>query len=240
MMDVAMLHGWASSRASWQPLLSHLPECTPHFIDLPGHSGAPDQITIEQQLSTIKSPYFLCAWSLGSLLALEYALTQPSTLRGLILFSPIACFIAHENWPHAMPQPVFEQFERRFFKKQTPDIRYFRLLAASGSKQSKREATRLAQLDHRFPEPSLSGLKTGLAQLTNKDISRQIAQINMPVLLISGRQDALVPIESVIDLSKQLTEVTYKVLDDVGHLPHIVSPKRCADLISHWIQHVVV
>ena len=239
-MKYVMLHGWASSRASWLPILFHLPDSHPHFIDLPGHAGASDQITIADQLSSIEKPYILCAWSLGSLLALEYALSHPLKLTGLILFSPIACFIAHDNWKHAMPMAVFEQFERRFFKKPQPDFSYFRLLAASGTLQPEKEAEKLAQLDNTLAEPSLLGLRTGLDQLKTKDVTDKLHQIKIPVLLISGSQDALVPIHSVKDISEQLPNAEYHALDHVGHLPHIVAPEPCVNIILHWMQNVIV
>ena len=239
MIDV-MLHGWASSHASWQPLCSHLPEHKAHFISLPGHNGFSDQGSINQQLMDIEAPYLLYAWSLGSLLAIDHALSHPEKVAGLVLFSPIACFIANNHWPHAMPKAIFEQFRHRFFKKSSPDYRYFRLLAASGSQSPREHAELLAQLDDSLPLPSLAGLQMGLEQLENQDMIHLLSELSMPVLLITGTQDALVPVESVIDLSKRIKQVEYSALEDVGHLPHVIAPQACARIISQWKVNALV
>ena len=236
-IDYSWIHGWSSSPACWSPLLSFFTSSSHQTIALAGHGGSDGQVDIFKPLKAHQKPFILVGWSLGSLLAADFASTHPEMVAGLILFSPIACFIQTNDWPFGMPADTFGQFKQRFFKKDSPDFRYFHLLAASGSLTAREDAEQLGMLDARYPPASTLALQAGLEMLGKMDIRQRLPLLSMPVLLISGIEDKLVDPESVRQMSAMISDAECLLLPDAGHLPHISHPTACAAAISSWRQH---
>ena len=63
---------------------------------------------------------------------------------------------------------------------------------------------------------------------------RRMTSIEQPVLLLHGRHDRLVPIQSARQAAKRLPQWTYVELD-TGHIPQMEAPQLVADEMVKWL-----
>lgn len=68
------------------------------------------------------------------------------------------------------------------------------------------------------------------------DVTRYSAALTMPVLIISGREDAIAPAPGQYAFVKQLPHAELVMLDDVGHLIHYEQPANAANAIRRFLE----
>lgn len=238
---IVFIHGWASNRMIWQSLTKALSasgyEGQYHYINLPGHGGSPNNISVETQLLQIQSPSNVCAWSLGSLLVLK-ALSNNKLpfIKRLILFSPFCSFLERPNWQFGMSSAAFNAFSKRVHEQENTITRYFIALCTFGVPNARNWIRHGMSLHTTLPFPTREGIEKGLNQLETLDISTNLSQIECPVLLLSGKNDSLVSIEGVRMMSNLLPNAELVEFADAGHIPHIIYANECAQKIKLWLQ----
>ena len=67
------------------------------------------------------------------------------------------------------------------------------------------------------------------------DLSKLAAQIAAPVLIVSATLDDITDIESQRRVSNLYQKLTYKEIQDVGHLVHYEAPAQAAEYISDFL-----
>ena len=93
-MNLLLLHGLGQGPGSWDGVLDALgPDpgaACPDLFGLCG--GAPDYpalyAALEDYAGALPAPVLLCGLSLGSVLALDYAIRRPEKIAGLVLVAP--------------------------------------------------------------------------------------------------------------------------------------------------------
>jgi pimeloyl-ACP methyl ester carboxylesterase len=63
-----------------------------------------------------------------------------------------------------------------------------------------------------------------------------MASITVPVLMVHGDRDRLIPVESARDVSQRLPTWRYLELADVGHVPQLQVPQQLADEVVPWLE----
>jgi pimeloyl-ACP methyl ester carboxylesterase len=226
-----VLHGLGSAATSFGPLLTRM---RPHVrrivaLDLPGHgfSAAPfGRLTpeglfgaVREALDTmVNEPMVLVGSSLGGALALRYALERPERIATLALVSPAAAQTSPEEWDDLLDT--------------------FKIESAA-------EARRLlARLYHRTPWflPALaSGVRDVMQRAAIRDLvdgatvddlpaPHLLAELGMPILLLWGQSERLLPPSSLAYFRRNLPG--HAVIEEpagFGHCPHLDDPGRLAE-----------
>jgi pimeloyl-ACP methyl ester carboxylesterase len=227
---IVLLHGLGSAATSFAPLFTRM---RPHarrlvVLDLPGHgfSGTPSgRLTPEGLFGAVREaldalveePAVLVGSSLGGALALRYALVRPGRLVALGLVSPAAARTSPGEWEDL----------RNTFKI-----------------ESAAEARRLlARLYHRTPW-YLPVLAPGLRDVMNRSAIRDLVgaatlddlpapeslqTLAMPILLLWGQSERLLPRSSLAYFRRHLPR--HAVIEEppgFGHCPHFDDPARLA------------
>lgn len=240
---LVLLHGWGmESRifASWRLLLD------PHFTcisyDLPGHGQtpcAPSGLTwsaslegLRQMLAQEASKPLLLGWSLGGLLALGIALRHPELLDGLALISSSPAFCQRPDWSPAIPVTTLEDFAGRLREDPQGTRRRFLALQVLNDPQGR---SALEGLSASWPMPDQACLADGLGLLREVDLRSQLRTLPMPVHLVHGRQDRIVPVGASEYLHERLTGSRFTLLEQAGHAPFLSHPEACANaLLETW------
>ena len=230
--SLLFLHYFAGSSASWSDVMSQLQE-TAHCIapDLPGF-GDSDPIadpTIEAVAGVIAEMirqldlqrYSLIGHSMGGKVALALAATQPPGLQSLILLAPSP----------PTPEPIADSERSRLLK--TYGNR-------SAAEETAHKITAQALSEAAFEQVIQDNLRTSQAAWqawlecgSQQDISSAMAAIKVPVLVIVGAEDAVIP-QSLLqrEVVDTIADVQLVVVPNAGHLLPIEAPEAIAKLIQ--------
>lgn len=240
--DLVLVHGWASNGAIWQSLVPALSErFHVTVVDLPtlGRSDTNDVHSSTEAIcalaAVVPEQAVWVGWSLGGQLAIEFAHTYPDRVLALSLIASNPCFVAHEHWPNAMTQSVFEQFGAMLKTRPSKALGRFKRLQVLGSVTAEQELELLnivAQLDS-------DGLEFGTSlNWLASDMTNAFSALMCPVQAILGDQDAIVPVTVRADLEKCLPHLDIHVIADSGHLPFVKDQAGVLSLVSEFAAKV--
>ena len=197
----------------------------------------------------ITDGYHLLGHSWGGMLALEFAARKPAGLRSLIAmdtFAATATYHRHvADLIRALPEDVRQLIERNQDTDPEDSPEY-------------RDAVRHFYRVHacrRLPvPPELLRTLAGMAEdstvyramagptefrmtgtLRDWDITDRLAEITVPVLLISGRYDEVAP-PAVEELYRALPNASWVLFEESSHMPHLEEPDRFREVVTGFLK----
>jgi pimeloyl-ACP methyl ester carboxylesterase len=79
------------------------------------------------------------------------------------------------------------------------------------------------------------GFLDALDALTDYDFRDRLEEVKVPVLLIWGREDNLVPVEDADEFDRRIPNARKVILEDTGHVPMLERPQRFNDLVVEFL-----
>lgn len=157
---------------------------------------------------------FVAAWSLGGMIALEAACARPDLFAGLILISSTPKFCAGEGWAAGAQPSALRAMIQGFKRDAQNTLRtFFKNTALPSGENSSAIQARIARAGAMNPLE----LSAGLEYLYETDLRNKASRVNIPALILHGRQDAIVPAEAGIALKNILPVSGIRVHDNYGH-----------------------
>lgn len=225
--DLVLLHGWALHGGAFAPLARRLaPHFRLHLVDLPGHglSRDPDESldlrAVAVHIAAATPPAIWLGWSLGGLFALRAAATLP-TVRGVVMVAATPRFVLGEDWPHAVPQAVFERFGQELGEDYAGTLDRFVALDTLGSEHGREELKALRALLHARGEPDPAALRDGLHLLGTTDLRRSLPGLRVPSLWIAGSRDRLVDPRGMAAAAAMAPRSRFLELRGAAHAPFL-------------------
>jgi pimeloyl-[acyl-carrier protein] methyl ester esterase len=223
---LVLLHGWGYTPKVWDGLCAELAEfdlSTP-FLQPP----CADMATWADVIApSLPDDAILVGWSLGAMLAMSLAARHPAKVKGLFLIGASPCFVMQETWPHALEANTVAAFQADF--QRNPGRTQQRFLALQVLGDSRR--TTLAPLLESSLAPHTEhadALNTGLKILAEADLQALIPFNSVPLRLLHGRQDTLMPIAAAEALQAKCLGSHLQIIDDAGHAPLLSQPAELA------------
>lgn len=68
------------------------------------------------------------------------------------------------------------------------------------------------------------------------DLRTNLSTISVPVLIISGSEDSIIPSSSAITLADQIPGSSLVLIPECGHIPHEESPQQFLDAVANFLQ----
>jgi pimeloyl-ACP methyl ester carboxylesterase len=161
--------------------------------------------------------------SLGGWIAMEMAVRDTSRIKALVLVSP-----AGISAPDVQPADTFlmspEELARHLFHD--PKLAAARLAEPVTPESidialKNRHSTARLAWEPRFHDPHLP---------------KWLHRIDVPVQIIWGEQDRILPVGFAKELKRLITESQLHVMRDAGHLPHVEKPQEFCDLVTGFVQ----
>jgi pimeloyl-ACP methyl ester carboxylesterase len=247
---VVFVHGLGGA---WQNWLENLPRLSQErrclALDLPGFSESEmprEKISISGYAKTvvewaraagIDEPADVIGNSMGGFIAAEIGINHADFVRRIVLSSAAGISITNLK-----RRPVLT------VARMTAALTNFVL--ARRESMVKRPGLRHALLAYVFRHPSLidpdlayhvmsgqssPGFIDALDALTDYDFRDRLVDVKVPVLLVWGREDNLVPVEDADEFERLIPNARKVVLDDTGHVAMIERPSTFNDLVVEFL-----
>jgi pimeloyl-[acyl-carrier protein] methyl ester esterase len=239
---LALIHGWGFNPSVWDALVQPLSQAfSVQCLALPGYAGeSPEssklpasagfEATARRLACDVPEGALLCGWSLGGLIALEAAHAFPSRFSGLVLIGTSPCFLRKTDWNAAQPPELLESFAAAVEKDAPEALSRFNALLNRGDAQA-RDAMRVLARAQK-PRPQTASLLQGLEWLREVDLRGKIASIGLPVLLIHGEKDPLMPVEAARWMQERLPDARLEIFPGAAHAPFARHPEAVARRIG--------
>ena len=234
--DWLLVPGWGFGASVFDELRAALPSA----VTVQAVSCRAAIAAIDQRAAAVHAgeaePFSICGWSLGATLALERTLAHPGAVAALVLVGATPRFVAGEGWSAAMPPAEFAAFAA--LAAASPPAAQSRLasLCALGSADAPALVRRLRRsFDRARPgEPAsvfAEVLMQGLECLRRTDLRAGLSALDVPVTVIHGERDALVPAAAAHALAGALPHARWLSFAEDGHALPVVQAGRLAATI---------
>ncbi len=238
--DLVLLHGWGLHAGIWAPLVEALAlRFRLHLYDLPGHgrSAPVETFTLESVCEALvqdapEQAHWL-GWSLGGMVALEFAARYPQRVTHLALLASNPKFVIGAEWPHALAAAVLDSFAHDLSTDYVTTLQRFVSLVARGASDSGVLRT-LRRALTAAPAPTQTALRGGLAILRDADLRPRVRELRMPVLWLGGARDTLVPITALRTMTTLYPHMQLREIESAGHAPFVSHPQACAQALTEF------
>ena len=239
--ELVMLHGWAMHSGLMKGLAEKLtPQVNVHLVDLPGHgqsiTNSLNNITdlASDVFSAVKSKVstktIWLGWSLGGLVAMKVAELFPDNVSKLVLLASTPAFVKRDDWLHAVDKSVFENFASDLRDDLKSTITRFLSLQVRGADDSRNTLKQLRNILFSKELANERALRDGLLLLKQTDLRDQFKNLQLPILLLNGERDTLIPQAVVQDLAGN--NIKSNIIENAGHAPFLSHPDQCAEIIK--------
>ncbi|MEO1044185.1 MAG: alpha/beta hydrolase [Pseudomonadota bacterium] len=208
----------------------------PHVANDYSAAGQSDMVHMLMQNLGIES-YIVAGNSMGGRIAWHHALDHPEAVRALILVDPSGA-----PQPADASLPIGFRLAQNDMLKPILGVMTPRSIIAETLKGSVAEPEAITdeQIDRywhllRYPGNREAMFNPGTGDPSRKHDSEQIASISVPVLLLWGAQDQLIPVESAEWFDNILPDSTLVIYGDLGHIPMEEDAKRTAGDVREWL-----
>ena len=249
-IPVVFVHGLSGS---WQNWLENIP----HFarehrvlaLDLPGfgHSPMPAwEISIERYGRLLHDfcealgvrDCAVVGNSMGGFISAEAASAEPGRFEKLVLVS--AAGVSHVRMRRQPAEtaarmataaaPLLLKLQERGMSR--PRIRQAIFKGLFQHPEALRRELLLEQFQNGAGRP---GFLPALQGLVGYDILDQLTEVEVPTLIVWGRNDRVVPPQDAVGYGQRLRNSQTVIFDDTGHLPQLERPVRFNRLLEAFL-----
>lgn len=233
---VILIHGAGGNHLSWPPQVRRMADERVYTLDLPGHGKSEglvrqsideyvEDVTLFMQELKLRTAV-LAGISMGSAVALSFALKFPRKIKGLCLLGSgsrlrvapsIMDMAANPNTFEAAVEMVNENC----FSADAP--------------QNLKDLSKRYLLDVR---PSV--LHGDFLACNEFDVTSQLKKIHAPTLIICGAEDKMTPVRYSELLHEGIVKSQLHILENTGHLVMAEQPDVVADLMKQFVDTLPV
>jgi len=195
-------------------------------VDLPGYGASvwDASVSFQDQVALIVSELpegDLLGWSMGGLYALEMLRQNPGQFSRLLLVGCNPCFIRQNDWHCAVDAQVFDDFNQDLQRGWRNTIKRFLSLQMHGSDNARVLVRHVMEGLMLGGEPNSEALQFGLDLLKQTDSRELLGSLNLPVKLILGERDQLVPNSLAKEIIKVNPRIQVESLATAAHAPFL-------------------
>lgn len=229
-----LIHGAGGNHLTWPPQIRRLAGENVYALDLPGHGGsegagrhsideyAEDVISFMESLSIPAA--VLVGVSMGSAVVLTLALKYSEKIKGLVLLGGGAKMRVASSILEAVGEAntfasAVKMINTNCFSANAPQ-----------------SLVKLSEKNMMKMRPSVL---LGDFQACNEfDMTDQLHKINIPVLVVCGAEDAMMPMKFSKSLHEEIANSQFQVLENAGHMVMLEQPELTADLLKKFMDEL--
>ncbi|EKF76090.1 biotin biosynthesis protein bioH [Alcanivorax hongdengensis A-11-3] len=231
--DIVLIHGWGLHAIVFDDIV---PALLAHFrvtvVDLPGMGQSPLpnadytlDFLADQVLDIMPEKAHLLGWSLGGLVALAMAGKAPQRVQSVVTVATSPRFTTGPGWEAAMKPEILAKFAEMFDEDQEGTLVRFLALNCKGSAAMREDTARLKEILYFCGLPAPRALRGGLDILRDADLRDVLPGLPMPVLMMFGENDHIVPAAAMADSAALIRNGTTALIEQVAHVPFLSAPE---------------
>lgn len=237
---LVLLHGFLESKNIWNDFVTVLEK---YFrvvcIDLPGHGESDcigyvhememnaEVVHIVLQHLQIKS-CVMAGHSMGGYVTLAFAEKYPELLIGICMFHSTALPDSEEKKSDRdRTINIVKKDAMTFIRAVIPN-----LFAPANKEKYKAEIDELISGAAQMPTQGIIATMEGMK--IRKDRTHVLKEVNVPVLIIAGKQDTAVPFDSLLPQLALPKHCEALILDNVGHTGFIEAKEETLNVLFNF------
>jgi pimeloyl-[acyl-carrier protein] methyl ester esterase len=173
----------------------------------------------------------LLGWSLGGQTVMAAFPSLRPRVGRLVLVGTTPRFTAGDGWDHGLPEGQVKAMARdlrRNYLKTMGDFFALQFSEGEVSRDRYRTIVEFAVRGGRLPEPEIA--LAALETLRGADQRPDLPEIDVPVLVVHGDNDRIVPPGAGSYLAAHLPEAKLATMAGVGHAPFLSRPQEVFQL----------
>lgn len=221
MKTIVVLHGWGQSRAAWDNFARAFPDGEVVTIDLPGFGsepvpgaawGVPEYAAWARERIEREGlrDVVLLGHSFGGRVSSYIAADRPAWLAALVLYGAPCLY-----------RPAFSVRARNALARWSRPVRS--LLSPRLKTQDLRDA-------------EANGLGPIFRSVVGFDQTERLPRINVPTLLVWGRDDHEVPLRIAEEMRGLIPGSKLTVVDHAGHNAHLDAPHYFYGIVRTFVE----
>ena len=201
---ICWIHGWASNHLIWNTLPNEYGNGAPFFPSFL-RAGRKNEFLCLLRESIGDEIIILVGWSMGAMLALEFAARYPEQIQKVCVINASLQF-CHPSTQYGWPEQVVLAMRSRLMVDPEATVTAFihRMFHSRTSVENRQERQTfinvcyaggiLASIDFR-----LEGLQAGLDYLLTTNLQDIMKNIQCPLLWLHGSDDTICPVSGVLN-----------------------------------------
>lgn len=234
---IILLHGWGMNSAVFDGIFTEMSKTREVVtVDLPGY-GTSDwdgSLSFSGQAELIAQELprgEIFGWSMGGLYALELIRQQPHQFSRAFLACFNPCFVQRHDWSCAVKSEVFDEFARNLENGWHATVSRFLALQMHGVDNARVLIRETMNQLKTFAEPNPDALDFGLRLMKQQDMRNLLANIVIPVKMILGNRDALVPGQLAEEIIQINPKIDVESLASAAHAPFLSHKKSFLSML---------
>lgn len=239
---IVCLHGLGGTSNTWTPLMRAMRDHKVVRIDLPGSgrsTAGVDELNINRMAEAVIAVCrrldiagaFFVGHSMGTIVCQHVAVRQPSLVKAMALFGPLAC-PPEAARPHILARAQKARMGGAVAMQEIADA-----IVQGATSTSTREAllAAVALVRESLMRQDPQGYGRSCEALASAQ-SAALEDIAMPVLLVTGDEDGVAPPNSVRDMARRLPNARVEIFNRCGHWTTFERPAECADQLKAFLR----
>jgi pimeloyl-[acyl-carrier protein] methyl ester esterase len=171
---------------------------------------------------------------LGATVVLDLAARYPERVAALVLLAGNPLYTQAEQWP-GMEVRLLDDFAEHLNKNCQATLLRFLSLQVSGLPDHKAILKTLKTTVFECDAPDTDTLQGGLEILKHADMRTVLSGLNIPVSVILGGLDTLVPVAVGQKMRRLLPGLELNIIDRAGHVPFLSHSRETEAIISRFM-----
>ncbi|MEH7463255.1 alpha/beta hydrolase [Bacillus thuringiensis] len=229
-----LIPGWGMEEQVWEAFLPYLHDFPVHVVHW---RDVEDEQDFQRRIIEVAQDkeVILVGWSLGALAALQvHHLLQT---KGIVLLGGTAKFTTDSDYIHGWKHSFVDRMSRNLLKQKDDTLKRFYMSMFSKAEQESGQDRAFLKIAEQFQGDSIHSLQCGLHYLIETDVREQLLQIDVPVLLLHGKDDVICPL-SVAEYIQGKINASLTIIEEAGHALCFTQAKRCAQEMIQFVKGI--